>query len=264
MNKKEIEFANLRYEIANKNLTYAFIGGKQIGVECLKYLIELEWYPSYVIVNKGETGVLNSKRWHDDLYAYSKAKEFDTHRYDEIAINKLIFNNPDIVFCIGGMHILPEDIVAKVPCINIHPALLPKYRGRYSIPWMIFNGEAVGGTTIHYMNKDMDAGDIIKQSPYPITQNDTSLSLWERFTKDGLELFKKFVSCYLLDKEINTTAQVESNATYTGNILPNNGIINPEWNMKTLDRFLRAMYHPPHLMPVIVSGDKKFKLEETT
>ncbi len=67
---------------------------------------------------------------------------------------------------------LPEE-----GCINIHGALLPKYRGRMPSFWVLANGESETGVTVHYMNEKVDDGPIIVQRRVPIKQNDTLHSL---------------------------------------------------------------------------------------
>ena len=88
---------------------------------------------------------------------------------------------------------MPKNIIslAKIGALNIHPSLLPKYRGRYSLPHAIFNNEKYTGITIHWIGSSIDNGKIIKQKRIKITKNDTSETLYKKFTKTSIIEFKK-------------------------------------------------------------------------
>jgi methionyl-tRNA formyltransferase len=152
---------------------------------------------------------------------------------------------PDIRFCIGLTEIVPKELL-EIPCINIHPALLPKYRGRYSIPHAIFNGEEWTGATIHYMDKGIDSGSIIMQERFKIEPTDTSKLVWDKFNVLGAELFGKFLDLWLSGKPINSYPQDNIYATYYPKALPNNGMIDLSWDAEKVKRFVRAMTYVPY------------------
>ena len=67
--------------------------------------------------------------------------------------------------------------VPRLGAINVHPSLLPKYRGAAPIPWAIANGETETGVTVQFMSERMDAGDIILAEREPIDPEDTAATL---------------------------------------------------------------------------------------
>ena len=73
--------------------------------------------------------------------------------------------NPEMVVVAAFGQILPKDIIDFPPlkCLNIHPSLLPKYRGAAPINWAIIRGETKTGVTIMLMDEGMDSGDILLQ-----------------------------------------------------------------------------------------------------
>lgn len=79
--------------------------------------------------------------------------------------------------------------VPRMGCINMHPSLLPKYRGQGPSTWPIINGEAETGQTIHWLNEGIDTGDIIAQRAIPIDPQDTGATLSAKLTEVGYELF---------------------------------------------------------------------------
>lgn len=97
---------------------------------------------------------------------------------------------PDLVCVVSYGVILPKSFL-KIPpmgCINVHPSLLPKYRGSAPIQWAILNGDKTTGVTIMYLNEQMDAGDIIVQEETEIGEDETTGELWSRLSKVGARL----------------------------------------------------------------------------
>ena len=85
----------------------------------------------------------------------------------------------DLVVSIACPQIVREDLLKCPPegVINIHGALLPKYRGKLPSFWVLANGEKKTGVTVHYMNEQLDDGSIIIQKEVPIRPDDTLHSL---------------------------------------------------------------------------------------
>jgi len=85
----------------------------------------------------------------------------------------------DLVVSIAAPQIFQPQLLAlpRQGCINIHNALLPEYQGMLPSFWVLANDERVTGTTVHFMNEAIDAGDIIVQERFNITGEDTLHSL---------------------------------------------------------------------------------------
>jgi len=73
--------------------------------------------------------------------------------------------NPDLIIVAAYGKIIPQEIldIPKFKCINVHPSLLPKYRGASPIQNTLLNGDKITGTTIMLMSKEVDTGDILAQ-----------------------------------------------------------------------------------------------------
>ena len=84
--------------------------------------------------------------------------------------------NPDIVVVVAYGLILTKEFMSipKFGCINVHPSLLPRWRGAAPIQRSIEAGDELTGITIMKMNEGLDTGDIIYQEPIPIGDNDSS------------------------------------------------------------------------------------------
>jgi methionyl-tRNA formyltransferase len=88
----------------------------------------------------------------------------------------------ELIVSVACPQVLKADIlsVPKRGAINIHGALLPDYQGMLPSFWVLANGEPHGGVTVHYMDEQIDNGDIIVQQPVPIEARDTVHSLVKR------------------------------------------------------------------------------------
>jgi len=136
----------------------------------------------------------------------SPVKEYATKKNIKIFQPEKIVNNnefkdeirelkPDLVCVVAYGVILPKSFL-KIPplgCINLHPSMLPNYRGPAPIQWAVLNGDKKTGATIMYLNEKMDAGDIIKQQEVEIGEDETTGELWDKLSKIGSKLLVQTV-----------------------------------------------------------------------
>ena len=152
---------------------------------------------------------------------------------------------PDLLFSLHFRSRIPEEILS-IPAqgaVNLHPSLLPEYRGCFSVPWAIINGEDTTGFSYHYMEEEFDAGDIVLQETVEIRDNDTAFSLFHRLIARGMQAFESVVDTAMSGRS-GTPQQGEG--SYYGRRLPYDGQIDPEWAEDEVERFIRAMDFPPH------------------
>ena len=97
---------------------------------------------------------------------------------------------PDVIVVAAFGQLLPKSILDLPPCgcLNIHPSLLPKYRGAAPIQWAIINGEQETGVTIMLLDEGEDTGDIILQQPVVIQPDEKAPALHDRLAKIASEL----------------------------------------------------------------------------
>ncbi len=241
-----------------------FIGGKQIGVNCLKILLDNNIRPEFVIPNKDDED--QSESWHDSLTKVAKDNQLSVcaSSLKDEQTKKIIQNvEPDIIFCIGSNAIVPDSIIniPKEKTINIHPAMLPKYRGRFSTVYAIFNGDKKTGVTLQYINKVMDAGPIIFQQEFDISITDTAIDVYDKFTKIGTDLFIKFIDKWVNNRKIISVDQDESISSVCKG-LPNSGNIDWNWDGQKILRFIRSMTFPPFPPASFMIGDRKMVIVE--
>lgn len=114
---------------------------------------------------------------------------------DPESLSELRALDADLFVVIAYGQYLPESVLALPPkgAINLHPSLLPKYRGSSPIQWALANGDTRTGATILYVSRKMDAGDIILQREVPISPEDNARTLEPVLAKVGAELLMEAV-----------------------------------------------------------------------
>ena len=102
-----------------------------------------------------------------------------TNVNDRGYLDQLRAMDVELVLSVAAPQIFREEILSlpRYGCINIHNGLLPRYQGLLPSFWVLANGEEYTGTTVHYMNQEIDAGEIILQEKFKIEEDDTLHSL---------------------------------------------------------------------------------------
>jgi methionyl-tRNA formyltransferase len=148
---------------------------------------------------------------------------------------------PDIIIVAAYGQILPEAVlnIPQHKCINIHPSLLPKYRGPSPVAAAILNGDAQTGVTIMLIEKKVDSGPIIAQTQVSIGDDDTTGSLTGRLAKTGAEILIATLPGWV-SGTIQSLVQDESRATYTRMEKKEDGELDWKWPAVQLWRKVRA------------------------
>ena len=248
-----------------KKLNYIFVGGKRLGYETLNFLIKKNFKPLCVVPNKDDNGLDN--KFNKSLVKLAKSKKIKIVKLKSLSnflktSPKLFKESLDVIFCLGSTLILPQDIIKapKIGTLNIHPSLLPKYRGRYSLVHAIHEGEKYSGLTSHWIGEEIDLGEIISQKKIKIMDEDTGGSLYKKFTDNAIIEFKKIFTKIIKGNKIKTYKLRKSTTIYKKKHFPNNGKLNWSWNGKKIYNFLRAMIHEPFPPPEIKIGSKSYYL----
>ena len=131
----------------------------------------------------------------------------------------IIDANPDLIVTAAFGQIIGTKVLnyPKYRSINVHASLLPKYRGGAPIHYSVINGDSETGVTIMYMEKAMDAGDILSQRAIPILEEDTTGSMFEKLSLVGRDLLMETIPS-LINGEITPIKQNPDEVTYAYNI----------------------------------------------
>ncbi len=147
----------------------------------------------------------------------NKIPAFQIDRLWDKKIKEKIRNtSPDLIITATFSRIIPGDIISipRFGVINIHPSLLPKYRGATPTVWALMNGEAETGVTAHFIEDDkIDSGRIISRAKLRIRPSDTDGSLRYKLGRLSKKVLKKAVSLVLIKDKKYFSPQNETYAS---------------------------------------------------
>ena len=126
----------------------------------------------------------------------SKVFDYNNKSFNEKKILYEIKNKDIKLICLAGfMRILSEDFIKNFngKILNIHPSLLPKYKGLNTHQRVLSNNEKYSGCTVHFVNSRLDAGKIILQKKVKIIKNETPKSLAKKILMQEHKLYPKAI-----------------------------------------------------------------------
>lgn len=152
---------------------------------------------------------------------------------------------PDFLFSFYYRDIIRRPIL-DIPtrgCLNLHGSLLPKYRGRAPVNWVLVNGERETGVTLHYMTEKADAGDIVCQRRVAISHDDTALELNGKLVQVASEMLDRYLPLLRAGKAPRQP-QNHGEASYFGRRRPADGLIDWQKSSREINNLIRAVTHP--------------------
>ena len=160
-------------------------------------------------------------------------------------VDRIAEMKPEVIFSFYYRNLLGEAILnnARIGAFNLHGSLLPAYRGRAPLNWVLVNGETQTGVTLHRMISRADAGAIIAQQAVEIADADDALSLHRKLTESAKHLLEGALPT-LKSGTFSETAQDESKASYVGRRTPEDGRLEWEKPAQTLHNLVRAVSDP--------------------
>ncbi len=162
-------------------------------------------------------------------------------RRDPKAIAQLRALKPDAIVVVAYGLILPPEVLRLPPygCLNLHPSLLPRYRGPAPIQAALLNGDTETGVTVMLMTEEVDAGPILAMERESIGPEDTAETLGERLAQRGARLMRETLRRWLAG-EITPQPQDDSQATYCPRITKADGEIDWRRPAVEIERRIRA------------------------
>ncbi len=157
------------------------------------------------------------------------------------SVEALAVLKPDLFVVVAYGQYIPTRVIALAPneAINVHPSLLPKYRGSAPIQWAIANGDELTGVSIIYLAKKMDAGDILRQETHPIGADDTSGVLHDKLAAFGADLLLKAIDD-IRNGTVSRMVQNESHVVEVRKLVKADGEIDWTLPAKTIRNRIRA------------------------
>ena len=116
------------------------------------------------------------------------------HKNEDQMIQLFQAWNIDLIILAGYMRIIKQPNDFPCPIINVHPSLLPKYKGLHAVEQAINSKDRVTGCTVHYVNDELDGGEIIEQAKVPIFDTDTVDILTKRIQREEYRILPEVIN----------------------------------------------------------------------
>jgi len=193
--------------------------------------------------------IFTHKKDNDTLISFIKNLKLE---YYTESINKckyIINNKNGFLLSFHYRNIIKEDILNcfNGRAVNLHPSLLPNYKGCFSSVWAIINGEKETGISYHECIPEIDNGNILIQEKININDNETGYSLFNKLISLAILHLEKLFK--LIDEDYKGITQ-NGKGTYYKREIPFNNIIDSNWSEEYKKRYIRALYYPPYDPPI--------------
>ena len=152
---------------------------------------------------------------------------------------------PDFVFSFYYRHMIPPRVLALAPrgALNLHGSLLPRYRGRALVNWVLVNGESETGVSLHHMVAKPDAGDLVDRESVEIALDDTAYTLFRKLEPAAEKLLDRALPRLLAGTAARMPLDLAT-GSYFGGRTPADGRIDWSWPAARVYNLVRAVTHP--------------------
>lgn len=171
---------------------------------------------------------------------------------DPAAVERLAAAVPDVLVVVAYGEILRQSVLDLAPhgCLNVHPSLLPRYRGSSPVQAAILNGDTETGISIIKLVRRMDAGPIVAQRRVPLDGTETAGTLSERLANLAAEMLPDVVAAWVAG-ELKAEPQDDAAATYTRELTTADARIDWGKDAAEIERLVRAMQPWPKAWSIL-------------
>jgi phosphoribosylglycinamide formyltransferase-1 len=166
-----------------------FISGRGSNLETLIKESKNENFPIQIELiisdNINAKGLEFSEIYNIDSYSIDYSSFKNKSEFEQKLLKELKNKNIELICLAGFMRILSSDFIKSFtgPILNIHPSLLPKYKGLNTHQKALDNNDKIAGCTVHFVSEELDSGEIILQKSLDIDENETAETLMNRVLK---------------------------------------------------------------------------------
>lgn len=228
-------------------MRFAWVGFHAEGIPALEALLAAQTPIATVITLAPE--LLGKRSAGADYRPVCERYGVPLHEVSDInspEARKILFEvQPDVVFVIGWHQILRGETLrlAKIGMVGAHASLLPHNRGSAPINWSIIRGDSVTGNSLIWLAEDVDAGDIIDQSEFPITPYDTCATLYEKVAASNRNMLLRLVP-RLLAGQRPGRKQTLTDVPVNARRRPKDGLVDWTKPSRHVYDFIRALTRP--------------------
>jgi methionyl-tRNA formyltransferase len=180
-------------------------------------------------------------------------------------IESLKHESPDLIFVASFNQIISTEVIdiPELGIINLHPSLLPKYRGPYPDQAVLLNNETETGISIHYITEMLDSGNILLQKKFEISTDEDYSSMKKKIAVFSEEMVPEVISLFRNGMKPEGTEQKETDSTFYPKPSADEGFLENESDTERIRTKVRAL-NPFPGTSVLVSGKRievdKFEL----
>ena len=162
-------------------------------------------------------------------------------------LNMMEACRPDVLISVQHPQIIPPTAIEVIAgrAFNLHLAPLPEYKGFYGVNHAILNGDSTFGATLHWMTNELDGGDIVAKPMFPITPEDTALTLYRKAESKALDAYEVFLDRLVDGAPISRTPQLEPGRMFGRNSLDGLQRIDDPNDDAEVRLKVRAFHFPP-------------------
>jgi len=226
-----------------QELNIIFMGTPEFGAIILEELIKAGYKPILVVTASDKPVGRKQILTPPPVKVLAEKYGIEICQPEKIESCKLKIENckPDLIIVAAYGQILPKEIleIPKNGLLNVHPSLLPKYRGPTPIQTAILNGDKKTGVTIILMDEKIDHGPIINQRALEIEKNETATTLQNKLAEFGASLLLETIQKWQKGM-LKTYPQDETKATYTKILTREDGRVNWKKTAQALEKEVRA------------------------
>jgi methionyl-tRNA formyltransferase len=238
-----------------------FASNSNFGTIVLKKLLENNITPSFLVVSKDKKSKRGLQLQSLPIKYFANEKNIEIQEINNLNDFHLIIEKekPNLVVVTAIGMIIKKETLDLSFFLNIHPSLLPKYRGATPIQTAIINGDTEMGVSLLKMSHKIDSGPIISQKEINFDSKIDYRRAEEELALLGADLLVDCISQFPKE-DLSFSLQDESQATYTEKFLKEDGKINWEEPAKLIERKIRALNPWPGTYCKL--NDKYFKVLE--
>ena len=181
---------------------------------------------------------------------------FQPEIFDDNFLKKIEKLSPDLIVLISYGKILPSLLIniPKIASINVHPSLLPKYRGPAPIEWALINGETKTGITIIKMDEKIDTGEIIIQKEVEILPSDNAFTLKNKLSQIASDVLIEAIE---IIKKNGKTYPQKGTPSYARKLKKEDGLIKWENSSEKINNLVRGVIIWPTAYTYIITNSTK-------
>jgi methionyl-tRNA formyltransferase len=218
----------------------------EVGYACLDELLDLGAPVPLVVTHADSPG---ETIWFRSVAERARAAGIPVIAPDDVnspaAVEAIAAVQPELLFSFYFRQML-KPVVLALPtrgALNLHGSLLPRYRGRAPVNWVLVNGETETGVTLHYMDEKPDHGEVVAQGRVPIERDDTALSLTRKLALAGRAVLREAYPL-LVAGRAPRVPQEHRSASYFGGRKPADGRIDWRLPSERIRNLVRAVTDP--------------------